>query len=277
MFIHSGDFFYLFTIIINMEKKFNIDNVFFNTRLQEVADTYPFPDIKLPVCLDVGANVGAFSLPMSFYCDKVISIEPFKENYDYMVSMIDKYDRNNIIPINKAIYPSDGEIVEMSVVENNTDSKDITCIGKRDDMVSLGSVETISLESIIEEYGEIDYMKVDCEVCEWDLLYGKDLSKVKAIVTEIHPGYIGGEDNKDKLLDYLNKEFDISHYMYQEFRPPSFKPTEFLFRRQDTTKYENNMVIRFAAHNPKVAILSPECPKRFNEWIKMCGMFVQPI
>ena len=159
MFIHSGDFFYLFTIIINMEKKFNIDNVFFNTRLQEVADTYPFPDIKLPVCLDVGANVGAFSLPMSFYCDKVISIEPFKENYDYMVSMIDKYDRNNIIPINKAIYPSDGEIVEMSVVENNTDSKDITCIGKRDDMVSLGSVETISLESIIEEYGEIDYMK----------------------------------------------------------------------------------------------------------------------
>ena len=152
-----------------MGKNFNIDFDFYQERVIEVMDTYPPPNSKIGTCLDVGANVGAFSLIFSFYCEKVISIEPFKENYDYMVSMIEKYSIDNIIPINKAIYPSDGEIVEMSVVENNTDSKDITCIGKRDDMVSLGSVETISLESIIEEYGEIDYMKVDCEGCEWDL------------------------------------------------------------------------------------------------------------
>ena len=240
-----------------------------------MADTYPFPDNKLPICVDVGANVGAFSLPMSYYCDKVISIEPFKENYDYMVSMIEKYEIDNIIPINKAIYPSDGKIVEMSVVEENTDSKDITCIEKRDDMVPLGSVETISLDSIIRDYGEIDYMKVDCEGCEWDLLYGTDLSKVKTIVAEIHRGYIG-DDNKVKLLDYLNKEYDVSYAYHQEYSSPSFEPTEFLFRRKDTPKYENNIFVRFAVNNPTIGILSPECPIKFNNWIRTCGVFMQP-
>ena len=220
--------------------EFNIDNDFFRDRLIEVMETYPFPDTKIPLCLDVGANVGAFSLVFSYYCDKVISLEPFKENYDYMVSMIEKYSIDNIIPINKAIYPSDGKIVEMSIVKENTDSKDITCIEKKSGMVSLGSVETISLESIIKEYGDIDYMKVDCEGCEYDLLYDTDLSKVKSIVTEIHGGFIGS-DNKRKLIEYLNKEYDVTYEYHQEYSPTNFEPTEFVFRRENTTKYENNI------------------------------------
>jgi len=254
--------------------EFKIDDDYFLKRLIEVMETYPFPDTKIPLCLDVGANVGAFSLVFSYYCDKVISLEPFKENYDYMVSMIDKHSIDNIIPINKAIYPSDGEMVEMSVVKENTDSKDITCVEKKPGMVSLGSVETISLESIIKEYGEIDYMKVDCEGCEYDLLYNTDLSKIKSIVTEVHGGFIG-RDNKVKLIQYLNEEYDVTYEYHQEYSPNDFEPTEFVFRRKNTTNYENNIFIRFATHNPNVLATSPEFPNRFSNFVNTCSLFVK--
>ena len=50
-----------------MEKKFNIDNEFFLERINEVKESYPFPNpnAKMRACLDVGANVGAFSILFS--------------------------------------------------------------------------------------------------------------------------------------------------------------------------------------------------------------------
>ena len=290
-----------------MEKKFNINNEFFNTKVQEVLDTYPFPDNRIPLCVDVGANVGAFSLAMSYYCDKVISIEPFKENYDYMVSMIQKYDRGfhttgalammdesskgEIIPINKAISSESGKMINMSIPETSEDSGAISCTEKdwvketKDKgIVKLGSVETISLEDIIKEHGEIDYMKVDCEGCEWDLLYGKDLSKIKMIVTEIHPMYIGN-DKYEKLIGYLNNEYDVNYVYHQEYkykknsageyddpRLASSQDTEFVFRREGTSNYENNIYVRFVVNNPNMQVL----PKKFNNWIRTCGVFIQP-
>ena len=132
----------------------------------------------------------------------------------------------------------------------------------------------MNCERLIEEYGEIDYMKVDCEGCEWDLLYEKDLSKIKTIVTEIHHGYIG-DNNKVKLLDYLNKEYDTVYNYHQEYSPKGFEPTEFLFRRKGTPSYENNIFIRFATLNPNVEVLTSECPDIFNNWIRTCQYLLQ--
>ena len=180
----------------------------------------------------------------------------------------------NIIPINKAIQPSDGKRVEMSVSSSEESiSGDITCVEMPSGMTSLGSVQTISLESIIEEYGEIDYMKVDCEGCEWDLLYEKDLSKIKTIVTEIHAGFIGKE-NKVKLVDYLKKEYDFNYSYHMEYWP-NFDFAEFVFHREGTPNYKNNIFIRFATLNPSIEVLTPECPDIFNNWVRTCQYLLQ--
>jgi len=256
-----------------------IDFNFYRTRLVEVMDTYPPPSERIGTCLDVGANVGAFSLVFSNYCDKVISIEPYKENYNYMISKIEHYGIDNVIPINKAIFPESGKKVEMRVLSEGTDSKDITINEKKDwgkdytgrGTINLGSVETISLEDIIKEHGEIDYMKVDCEGCEWDLLYNRDMSKVKMVVTETHPGYIG-EEKYNKLIDYLTNEFDVKYTYHEEYKHQdpvisNIKDVEFIFRREGTPKYEDNIYIKFKA------LRKPNGPIQ-KEWLKNIKRYV---
>jgi len=188
----------------------NIDDKNFNKRLDEVYISYPFPDKFLNTCIDIGGNVGAFSVLFSNYCKKIISIEPYKPSYDYMVNIIKKFNITTIETVNKAISDVDGKMLEMSIgLGDDVDAKDITCVEKKDGMLSLGSIETISLESIIKEYESIDYLKVDCEGCEYDLLYGKDLSKINCLVVETHGGFIGGDSEKD-LLEYLKSNFNYT-------------------------------------------------------------------
>ena len=189
----------------------NIDDKYFNERVEEVFLSYPFPDKFLDTCIDIGGNVGAFSVLFSNYCKKVISVEPYKPNYDYMDNIIKKFNITNVETVNKAISDVDGKALEMSVgAGDKVDSGDISCVEKKGGMVSLGSVETVSLESIMGEYESIDYIKVDCEGCEYDLLYGKDLSKLNCLVVETHGGFIGGDNEKD-LLKYLGDNFKHSY------------------------------------------------------------------
>ena len=198
-----------------MEKKFNIDEEFFSERMREMIESYPIPraNDKIGYCVDVGANVGAFSILFSEYCDKVIAIEPYKPNYDFMVNKIKELKIDNIITYNKAISSVDGEIIDMNITTHESDSKDISTTNPEQwvnhygkDVINLGSVETISYSYIHEKYPDISYMKVDCEGCEYDLLMGSPLKDVKILSMELHTGYIG-KKKKRKLLNYLGTQF----------------------------------------------------------------------
>ena len=200
-----------------MEKKFNIDEEFFNERMQEAWETYPTPSPKpgtrIGYCVDVGANVGAFSILFSKYCDKVIAIEPYKPNYDFMVNKIKELKIDNIITYNKAISSKDGEIIDMNITTHESDSKDISTANPEQwenhyskDVINLGSVETISYSYIHKNYPHIGYMKVDCEGCEYDFLMGSPLKNVQLLTLEVHSGYIG-KKKKIELLNYLETQF----------------------------------------------------------------------
>jgi hypothetical protein len=62
----------------------------------------------------------------------------------------------------------------------------------------------------MNEYPEIDYIKVDCEGCEYDILMGQDLSKIKVLVVEVHGGYIGMKKARE-LINYLGTQFKNIH------------------------------------------------------------------
>ena len=65
-------------------------------------------------------------------------------------------------------------------------------------------VQTISLETILNICEEqIGLLKIDVEGSEFDVLFGKDLSKINFITGEFH-NFIGKE-NQIKLFDWINK------------------------------------------------------------------------
>jgi FkbM family methyltransferase len=212
------------------------------------------------------------------------------------MSKIEYYDVKNIIPINKALHTESGKVLEMKVLTEGTDSKDVTCNELKDfkwelmekGVVNLGTVETISLNDIIKEHGEIDYMKVDCEGCEWDLLYEKDLSKVKAIVTEIHGGYMG-EDKKEKLINYLTSEFGNKYVYHEEYKyrkneqgkyvDPNLASSgdhEFIFHRDGTPDLKENLYIRFRVMNPNYGTNPVEYPDIYKNFVSHIKKYVIP-
>jgi|ETNvirenome_6_85_1030632.scaffolds.fasta_scaffold12448_2 FkbM family methyltransferase len=257
---------------------FNINEEFFRERLVEVFLTYPFPDTKLKTCVDIGANVGAFSVIFSNYCEKVISIEPFKENFDYMEKKIKDLGIKNVLTINKAVSKTEGETVMMNVRKNNTDSKDISCVDTEysGETVNLGEINTISLDYLVEKFGEIDYLKVDCEGCEYNFLYEQNLDKIKSVITEVHGGFVG-EGGKKTLLGYLDEKFDESYpEVVNEDNPKEFVndvrgkttkkfhyahqlyPHEFIFRKKGTPNYKDLLFVRYSTFNPdNVGLLPP--------------------
>jgi FkbM family methyltransferase len=190
---------------------FKLDEEYFNERLEECEWSYPWPSTRMDCCLDVGANVGAFSALISKYCDQVISFEPYTPNYNFMTELLKVNNIDNVRVYNKALHHTHGIDVNMTVLKENSDSKDIsTTPNSYGDNVELGSVKTVSFSNVISEYPEIDYIKVDCEGCEYDILMGQDLSKIKCLVVEIHGGYIGMKKSRE-LINYLGTQFKNIH------------------------------------------------------------------
>jgi len=187
--------------------EFKLDDDYFIKRINESVASYPWPPSRMKQCLDVGGNVGAFSLLVSEYCDQVISFEPYKPNYDFMNNKIKELGITNIVTYNKALHNTHNIDLTMTVLKEGTDSKDIsTTKHSHGKTVKLGNTKTFGVSNLMEQYSEIDYMKVDCEGCEYDILMNQDLSKVKILVLEIHGGYIGN-DKTTELLDYLKSQF----------------------------------------------------------------------
>jgi FkbM family methyltransferase len=72
-------------------------------------------------------------------------------------------------------------------------------------------VQTISIDSIIEKYGNINLLKVDVEGSEYQFLLGKDLSKINYIVGEFHFEI----ERQKQLVDWICKTHDVCDGYYK--------------------------------------------------------------
>ncbi len=163
--------------------------------------------VENPVIIDIGANVGYFSLfsLMRYPKAKVLSFEPMPMNF----TLLKKYSAENknldFTPINKAISNEKGHItLQYDATDSFTTSASIfdTSIGS-----DTLKVETTTLEHIINEYGlaKIDLLKLDCEGSEYSILYTIDNAiweKIGALSIETHLGKKEGE-NRDHLVNFL--------------------------------------------------------------------------
>lgn len=144
------------------------------------------------VVLDIGANVGGFSIPAAVKAKKVFSVEPIYNGVLYENMML-----NNI-----------KNITIMKMVLGDGSIADIEFGGEGIVM------DSTSLSDIIKSCGgHVDFLKLDCEGGEWSISLD-DLNPIfgiRRIEAEIHP--YNGHKNKEflELLTKAGFEYDISN------------------------------------------------------------------
>ena len=150
-------------------------------REYEYLPEFELYNFKGGTVIDAGAHVGLFSLVVSNFADKVISIEAHPINYKLLEINIIKNNIKNVIPLNRALVG-----VKRSVrICEGVHSGGHSILGSGEGHI----VKPITLEEIVKEYGKVDLLKIDVEGAEFEIFENSGievLRKIDKIVGEIH-------------------------------------------------------------------------------------------
>ena len=143
------------------------------------------------LCVDAGCNIGDFPMNHGSRFDKYICYDVFDENLEACKENTSELT----VPVEvhkRAVWSSSDEEIDFYAYEPQGDNYKVEN--------KISSVKTICLDSIIQEYGPINLLKIDVEGSEYPFLIGKDLSSVNYIVGEMHMENF----KKIELIKWLN-------------------------------------------------------------------------
>lgn len=171
------------------------------------------------LCVDAGCNIGDFEMNHGNRFDKYVCFDVFEENINECIKNTKEIGVD--AEVNKLAVWSESDVFINVMAYEPWDTKNLQHWGnsgnvgcvewngergegwKQENVIDL--VRTISIDSIIEQYGNINLLKVDVEGSEYQFLLGKDLSKINYIVGEFH----FGDDKKKELTDWISKTHDV--------------------------------------------------------------------
>jgi FkbM family methyltransferase len=162
--------------------------------------------VKNPTIIDIGANVGYFTLLASYRLNnpRIISFEPIKRNFEILQKNTLLIKPGVATIVNKAVNNIPGELTLTFESQSITTSASLFSKAGGD---CREVVSATSLEEIFTQYklDKIDLLKLDCEGAEYNILYNtpKSLFKlINCIAMETHRGSNKNENMAD-LAEYL--------------------------------------------------------------------------
>ena len=153
--------------------------------LNEIDDEYDFSDVRsTDVILDIGANIGTVTIPLAKRAKCVYAVEPLYG--DVLRRNIAKNELNNVTIFDTGIGTG------FQTLKYRSRSK---------------NVELTPFTNLIKRCGQIDFLKCDCEGCEWTIK-PDDLRGIRRIEIEVHK-FIGmpSHRNFEKLLKHAGFDF----------------------------------------------------------------------
>lgn len=168
--------------------------------------TMPLPEH--PTIIDIGANVGFFSLfAVSKWGGKVFAYEPVQANYEEMVNNL---RANPHIPIScrhMAVSGVSGTI-EIFFDHTATLAPKATACPPKHKTAKSEKVKAITLQDIFETEGlcRVDLLKMDCEGSEFSILYQSSpetLRRISQMAMEVHPNRDADNHNVNALREFL--------------------------------------------------------------------------
>ncbi|MDG2372082.1 MAG: FkbM family methyltransferase [Flavobacteriaceae bacterium] len=159
--------------------------------------------------IDIGAHIGIFSTyasELSKY-GKVYAFEPFKENFKRLKMHKELNHNENLNIYNYGVGGENGERT-FYLHNKNTGGHSLHTNKNSKNKIE---IKTIRLSDFCEKENieNIDFLKVDCEGAEFEILKSDEklLSKVKKIVLECHPFE---NNNASYIINLLNRyNFDV--------------------------------------------------------------------
>jgi FkbM family methyltransferase len=141
---------------------------------------------KDDVIVDIGAHIGTFSVMASNLANEgmVYAFEPEPRNFAMLKDNIRINQLKNIVPFNVAVSGRGGN-QDFHVTKDNVDHSLHFKGGKKI------RIRTTTLEQFIRKnkISFIDFLKMDCEGAEYEILFkcpGKTLKKIRKISMEYH-------------------------------------------------------------------------------------------
>ena len=161
--------------------------------------------------IDLGANIGLFSIYVSPVCEKVFAVEPTPSHFEVMEEIIGVSGKTNIIPHQVAIGLEDGEAEFKLHGRNSTMNSFVNC--RVDPHVGESiKVKTQTLNSFIDslDVDRVGFVKMDIEGFETEVIsepsFEDAMTKIDALYVEVHDFAVssgGLERNFNTISDKL--------------------------------------------------------------------------
>jgi FkbM family methyltransferase len=182
--------------------------------LKEVSDVWTFWQIFArrvyplsgweKVIVDAGANVGFFSLYAARTCPlaRILAIEPSSSTYQRLVENVKKSGfGDRVCCLQACLAGSDGQ----RYLELTNRRSQLQRLLPHDSMPDSGlRVNSVTLNSALQNEVAIDLLKMDIEGSEYEVLHGcssETLAKIRKVILEFHPD----EGSPPELLKFMQR------------------------------------------------------------------------
>ena len=186
---------------------------------------------KEDVVLDIGMNIGVFSIAASKLCKRVIAYEPDIVNYNLAKENLNLNNITNVDIYNEAIAKDNGELKLYINSGVCTDCHSTLEIKGR----KFITVKSVSLNDVIKAHSP-NKIKIDCEGEELNFMSDINLKNIINIVIEVHFAY----SYRDKHIKYYNLLANIKKHFYSIKNPKvNDKFSRMLFAKNNKSEYKN--------------------------------------
>lgn len=168
-------------------------------------------DIKQgDIVLDIGAHIGLFSVLAEKKGATVHAFEPVLAYFNMLRYNLLSNVCENVVVNNMAIMAQSGEF-EVQVPDLKTVKNTGTAfVGKNKAGFETQSCKAVSIHAVLSDLPKVDFMKLDCEGSEYEILYAMypdEFKKVRQISMEFHI------NPKERELDALDSAKKLRTYL----------------------------------------------------------------
>ena len=184
--------------VVHILKQFNTDFYWFLKDQEELN------------LIDLGANIGLFSIYVAPVCEKVFSVEPTPSHFSLLNELVDLAGIENIYAYNLAVGTQDGE-AEFNIHERNSTMNSFVTHRTDPHSGKTVKVRTMTLNSIIDslDIDRVGFVKMDIEGFENEIIFEESfeeaLTKIDGLYVEVHDFEERGmmAENFNKISDKL--------------------------------------------------------------------------